>query len=244
MCDRRKLNVNVGKSKVMRCAREERVERMNVVLKGQVLEEVNVFKYLGSNVSADGSCEKEVISRVNEGGKVWGAVNRVVGSMNVRLDVKKCLYERVVVPTVLYGSEAWSMREKERKKLNVFEMKCLRSMIGVTRMDRVRNERVRERTGVMCDLAGRADESVLRWFGHVERMNDERLTKRVMNSCMIGNRPRGRPKYGWMDGVKRALNARGMTVDEARVCARDRNAWRMNVNAWRTRPGRKYRSSL
>ena len=63
--------------------------------------------------------------------------------------VKKVLYEKVVVPTVMYGSESWGIKATEKQKLNVFEMKCLRSVTGVSRLDRVRNEVVRARTGVM-----------------------------------------------------------------------------------------------
>lgn len=231
VCERRKLSVNVGKSKVLRCARDGRMGGMNIVLNGKMLEEVSVFKYLGSNVTADGSCENEVVHRVNEGAKVLGAVNRVVKGRSVNLDVKKCLYERVIVPTVLYGAETWGMREDERKKLNVFEMRCLRSMLGVTRMDRIRNEDIRERVGIRSELAGRADQCALRWFGHMERMDEGRMTKQVMNSCMSGNRPRGRPRLRWKDGVERVLTGRGMTVEEARVCANDRDVWRAIVNA-------------
>ncbi len=45
-------------------------------------------------------------------------------------------------------------------------------------MDRVRNEEVRRRTGVVKDLAEQAEQGVLRWFGHVERMEEERLVKK------------------------------------------------------------------
>ena len=45
---------------------------------------------------------------------------------------KKCLYERVIVPTALYGAEAWGMRSAERRKVNVQKMKCLRSLVGVS----------------------------------------------------------------------------------------------------------------
>ena len=114
------------------------------------------------------------------------------------------LYEKVAVPTVMYGSESWGMKVTERQKLNVFEMKCLRSMTGVSRLDRVRNEVVRARTGVRRDLAARVDVNVLRWFGHVERMDNERLLKKVMNAKVDGKSARGRPRFGWMDGVKRA----------------------------------------
>ena len=47
----------------------------------------------------------------------------------------KCLYEGVIVPTALYGAEAWGMRSAERWKVNVLEMKCLKSLVGVSRMD-------------------------------------------------------------------------------------------------------------
>ena len=122
------------------------------------------------------------------------------------------------------------MKRSERKKLNVFEMKCLRSMAGVSRLDRLRNEEVRERTGVRKELDTRVDSNVLRWFGHVERMGNERMTKKVMNARVDGRTVRGRPRFRWMDGVKKALNDRGMDVREAKERARDRNDWRAIVN--------------
>ena len=86
------------------------------------------------------------------------------------MTVQKVLYEKVVVPTVMYGSELWDMKVNERQKLNVFEMKCLRSMTGVSRLDRIRNEVVRTRTVMRRDLVTEIHMNVLRWFGHVERM--------------------------------------------------------------------------
>ena len=64
----------------------------------------------------------------------------------------------------------------------------------------VRNEVVRARTGVRRELAARVDVNVLRWFGHVERMDNERLLKKVMNAKVDGRNARGRPRFGWMDG--------------------------------------------
>ena len=107
------------------------------------------------------------------------------------------------------------MRVTERQKLNVFEMKCLRSMTGVSRLDRVRNEVVRARTGVRRELAARVDMNVLRWFGHVEKMDNEQLLKKLMNAKVDGRSAKGRPRFGWMDGVKRALNDRRMDMREA-----------------------------
>ena len=72
------------------------------------------------------------------------------------------------------------MRSAERRKVNVLEMKCLRGLVGVSRMDRVRNDEMRMRAGIERELASRADQRVLRWFGHVERMDEYRMARRVL----------------------------------------------------------------
>ena len=228
VCKRRKLRVNVGKSKVMRCSRYGSDARLNVMLDGEMLEEVDQFKYLGSVIAAKGDVGEDVTNRVKEGCKVLGALNSVIRNRSLGMNVKRALYEKVVVPTVLYGSELWGLKKTERNKLNVFEMKCLRSMCGVTRLDRIRNEEVRERTGVRKELAVRVDGNVLRWFGHVERMDDERLLKKVVRARVSGRGVVGKPKTVWMDGVKEAIKDR-MSVEEARERARNRSEWRRVV---------------
>ena len=102
--ERRKLRVNVGKSKVMRCTRNEDGARLNVMLNGEALEEVDQLKYLGSVIAANGGVEADVRHRVNEGCKVLGALKGVMKNRGVGMNVKKVLHEKVVVPTVMYGS--------------------------------------------------------------------------------------------------------------------------------------------
>ena len=102
-------------------------------------------------------------------------------------------------------------------------------MTGVSRFNRVRNEVVRARTGVRRELAARIDMNVLRWFGHVERMDNERMLKKVINAKVDGKSARGKPRFGWMDRVKRALNDRRMDVREASERARNRNEWQTIV---------------
>ena len=122
------------------------------------------------------------------------------------------------------------MRSAERRKVNVLEIKCLRSLVRVSRIYRVRNEEVRRRAGIEMELASRADQRVLRWFGHVERMYEYRMTTTVLMAEVRGGRVRGRPRLGWMNGVKVALGNRGMTVEAARQCAKDRKEWRALVH--------------
>ena len=86
------------------------------------------------------------------------------------MERKKRIYESVVVPKVMYGSELWVLSAKERKALEVFEMKGLRSMCGIRVSDRIRNERIRERCRWERGLVLRFEQNILRWYGHVVRM--------------------------------------------------------------------------
>ena len=64
----------------------------------------------------------------------------------------------------------------------------------------------------------------------MERMNDYRMARRVLTAEVSWGRVRGRPRLGWIDGVKVAFGNRGMTVEAARQCAKDRKEWRALVH--------------
>ena len=93
----------------------------------------------------------------------------------------------------------WGMRSAERNKVNDLQMKCLRSLVGVSRMDRVRNEDVRRRAVIEREFACRVYKRVLRWVGHVERMDESRLARRLMMAEVNGGVWYGvdRGSVGW-----------------------------------------------
>ena len=99
--------------------------------------------------------------------------------------------------------------------MNVLEMKCLRNLVGVLRLDGVRNEEVRRRAGIERELASSADQRALRWLGHVEKMDECRMARRVSMTEVSEGRVRGRPRLGWMDSVQVALGNR----DDGGGCA-------------------------
>ena len=67
------------------------------------------------------------------------------------------------------------------------------------------------------------------WFGHVERVNGERLSKRLYESNVGGSRGRGRPPKRWMNSVQDAVEKRRMTVEKAKVVCQNRSEWRTIV---------------
>ena len=230
VCKRRKLKVNVEKSKVMRCSNEDPVPGLQIQLEGEQLEKVDSFKYLGGRITERGDVGQEVQCRVVEANKAMGGMKKIFKNREVGMGTKRGLYESIIVPTALYGAETWGLRADDKRRLDVLEMKCLRSMCGVTIWDRITNEEIRRRTGVDSKLSYRAEQRTLRWFGHMERMNEERLPKRVMKSEVEGVAPRGRPRLGWKEGVKNSLQNKDISWEEGRVKALNRNEWRMIVN--------------
>ena len=92
-------------------------------------------------------------------------------------------------------------------------------------MNSVRNEEVRSSAGIERELASRADQRVLRWFGHVKRMDEYRMARMVLMAEVSGGKVRWRPSLGWMDGVKVALGNRRMTVEAARKIGKNGEPW-------------------
>ena len=107
-------------------------------------------------------------------------------------------------------------KEKESCKIRAAQTDKLKGLLGIRRMDKVPNTQIRELCGVRKGLDERIDEGVFRWFSHVERMEIDRIAKRVYLGECVGNRSVGRPRKRWIDTVKECLRKRGLDVRQAR----------------------------
>ncbi len=110
-------------------------DRLDVRLDEEMLEEVESFKYLGSHVAVNGRVDVKVGHRVKEASKCMGGRKSVLCNRALGMNAKRRLHEGVAVPTALYGTETLKVKESGSNWLDIFDMRCLRSMVGVTRMD-------------------------------------------------------------------------------------------------------------
>ena len=163
-----------------------------------------------------------------------GVIKSLVNARDLHLECARVLHETVLVPVLMCGSETMIWKERERSRVRVLQMDNLRGLLVIRRMDRISNARIRELCGVRKGLDERIDESVLRWFGHVERMERDRIAKRVYVGECAGSRSVGRPRKRWIDTVKECLKKRGLDFRQAKRMVQDRNEWRGFVrgNAW------------
>ena len=91
------------------------------------------------------------------------------------------------------------------------------------RIERIRNEEIRQRTGNITTAVEKVKDIQRRWFGHVERMTDARLPKRAMYHREHGTRPVGRPRLSWLKSFKKANPEKSWR--ELTTTARSRRNW-------------------
>ncbi|KAK3552305.1 hypothetical protein QTP86_010101 [Hemibagrus guttatus] len=178
--ERRGMKVSRSKTEYM-CV-NEREGSGTVRLQGEEVKKVQEFKYLGSTVQSNGECGKEVKKRVQAGWNGWRKVSGVLCDRKISARIKGKVYRTVVRPAMLYGLETVSLRKMQESELEVAELKMLRFSLGVTRLDRIRNEYIRG-TAHVGRLGDKVREARLRWFGHVQRREMEHFPKPVSIDC-------------------------------------------------------------
>ncbi|KAK3508865.1 hypothetical protein QTP70_010721 [Hemibagrus guttatus] len=189
--ERRGMKVSGSKTEYM-CV-NEREGSGTVRLQGEEVKKVQEFKYLGSTVQSNGECGKEVKKRVQAGWNGWRKVWGVLCERKISARIKGKVYRTVVRAAMLYGLETVSLRKRQESELEVAELKMLRFSLGVTRLDRIRNEYIRG-TAHVGRLGDKVRETRLRWFGHVQRRESEYIGRRMLDMELPGRRQRGRPK--------------------------------------------------
>ena len=215
----RRLKINREKTVYLRFNVDGNLDgNSDINLQGQYLEQVNTWSDIGRKWRL--GCRDDS-SRIQSGWKNWKRVSGILCDRRISLRVKWKVYNTVVRPAMVYSAETWSVKKAQEKKLDVAEMRMLRWMSGVTKLDRIGNERIRGTTNV-GEISKKVQESRLKWYGHVLRREDDYVGKRVMAMEVAGKRRRGRPKRRWLDSIRNDLSERELSREDAQ----DRVKWR------------------
>ena len=145
----------------------------------------------------------------------------VVCDRRVPARVKGKVYNVAMTPAMLYGLLTVALKKRQEADMEVAELKMLRFSLGVTIMDKIRNEYTRG-TAQVGKFGEKTREARLRWYGHLRRKDDGYIGKRMLRMELPGKRKRGRPKRRFMDVVKEDM-AEVEVTEEDTV---DRNNWR------------------
>ena len=91
---------------------------------GETVETVTAFIFLGSKITADGDCSREIKRRFLLGRKVMTNLDSIFKSRDIILPTKVRLGKAMVFPVVMYGCENWTIRKAECRIIDAFELWC------------------------------------------------------------------------------------------------------------------------
>ncbi|MEM8717056.1 MAG: reverse transcriptase family protein, partial [Cyanobacteria bacterium P01_G01_bin.4] len=198
-------------------------------LHGSKLEVVDDFTYLGAKITESGT-SSDVAARIGKATGVFARLKVPLWShQRISIKTKMRVYNACVLPTALYACETWTLLKDDINKLEVFQMRCLRQILGVSLLQRINNTVIRARCCGMPTVEAKIRKSRLRWFGHACRMAPHRLPYRAITSTKPPGWkvPRTAPKKRWVDQVTNDMSHLDFTsLSEAIAVAGNRQAWR------------------
>ena len=181
-CDVFGLTISTTKTEVMfqPAPNTNYVRSNHHSVKGQKLQTVDKFTYLGSTFSRNVLFDDEVDARIAKASTTFGRLRKNVWEgQGPNIQTRLKVYKDVVMSTLLYACETWTVHCRHARKLNRFHTNCLRRFLRIIWQDMTPDTDVLKRAGLQS-IHALLEKAQLRWAGHVVRMSDERLPKRLL----------------------------------------------------------------
>ena len=195
------------------------------------VENVEEFPHLGSLLSTKANIDAEVNHRISCASAAFGKLRkRVFENKDILVNTKILVYKAVILPTLLYASESWTVYARHLKQLEKYHQRCLRRILQVTWEDK------RTNTSILGEAKCNFIETMLiknqlRWCGHVLRMPDSRLPKQLLFSQLsTGKRSVGGQMKRFKDNMKANLEKCDIDTKNWEALAQERDKWRQTIH--------------
>ena len=215
---RYKMEICPDKTKVM--TNSPNGFQREIKIKGQRLEELENFKYLGAIFSNEGS-KPEILSRIAQITAALSRLKVIWRDKNILFASKVKLMRTLILSTFLYACESWTLTAEIDRRIQCLEMRCYRRLLNISYKDHVTNEevcnRIQNTIGVHDDLLTMVKKRKRRWYGYISKSCG--MAKTILQGTVKGARRRGRQKKRWEDNIKKWT---GMGSGDSRRAAGDR----------------------
>lgn len=137
---KRNMKINPQKTKVMVIGKRTRTT--DIKIGDQKIEQVDIYKYLGVLIQREGNMEEEINERLSSAAKIYHALSKTfLAKREIANTTKTTVYKTIFRPILTFGGETWNLTNNIKSRVQAMEMKFLRRILGITRRNRVRNER-------------------------------------------------------------------------------------------------------
>ena len=134
-------------------------------------------------------------------------LDSILKSRDITLSTKIHLIKAMVFPLVMYGSETWTVKKAEHRRIDAFELWCWRRLLRVPWTARRSNQSILKEISSECSLEGMMLKLKLQYFGHLMRRVDS-FEKTLMLGKIESRRRRGRQRMRWLDGITDSMDMR------------------------------------
>ena len=165
------------------------IQRVKIVINNNIIEQVTDFKYLGYSVSEYKSDLEDKLQTYNQ---INGAIGRHFGKQ-MHKETKLRIHNITAKAALKFGSEAWVLKKREEQCLEAAQMKLLRHLLGITKLDKEKNQFIRGKMGAQ-NLIEEIKQYQKEWLQHVQRMDTNRIPKQALQYRPKGQRNVGRPR--------------------------------------------------
>ena len=154
--------------------------------------------------------ETEICTRIKKANIQFGALQKIFNNQKVRLGTKFLLYKSIILNTVLWGCESWSLTADAKRKLESFQNNIIRRILRID-MYMVQNEKI---TNVQIKTMFYNTPSInkiikarqLKWLGKIAKMENDRMPRKLLASWIKNPRKPGRPQLNIRNSFAKALS--------------------------------------
>ncbi|XP_030753047.1 uncharacterized protein LOC115880061 [Sitophilus oryzae] len=198
-------------------------EQQNLIVEQQrqEIKHCSKYKYLGMPLPTMVALMRKLSAETTTEDKQLDNSTFILRAKAASKQNKHKIYYSIVKSIISYGSEVWSLKEKTL--LEPTEMDFWRCAAG--KLDRARNEKIRNIMGVKHRIIEDIKINQLRWYGHAQRMEESRIPKKILNWTSQGKRKRGRYRRSWREGIDGDIRTRGIGEN----LWTDRDQWRLEI---------------
>ena len=219
-----KLRINISKTKTMVFG--ARNIEQQIEINNQPVENTEQFEYLGSTITWDNNCSVEIKNRIAKATGALASLKHIWKPSKITVSTKLRILSVCVFSVLLYAAETWTLKERDKKKLLAFEMRCYRRLLKIKWQDKITNEQIRKTLNIQTTVIDLVRRQKLTLFGHICRMDKNRIVKHVVTSDMGGKNKQGRPPRAWMDDITDWCKC---SAQEAFHRAQNRKQWKITT---------------